>query len=179
MQIKILSLWIALFLFFKAPLAFSKNCFEELTLLRTTLSEADIEVNRDKLRFIERGLPYFYFGGSFDPADRTLYLDARLRVASLDMRSVLKGKYLYDKVMQHIGIDRIRFVQGIWADGDNLKAFRANIAKGLTPEESALATWSGRQASRYGFDRVAEVFYATGDDRVNPYVFVLFERSFK
>jgi hypothetical protein len=38
--------------------------------------------------------------------------------------------------------------------GDNLRVFKERLAEGDTPEEAAFKTWTGQQATRYGYTEV-------------------------
>lgn len=50
--------------------------------------------------------------------------------------------------------DEVAGVKGSWTFGSNLAEFNRLIAKGATPEEAALGTWTGRRAAAAGFTRV-------------------------
>jgi len=40
-----------------------------------------------------------------------------------------------------------------WIDGTNYEQYMSNIKVGVKPEEAAIRTWSGKQASMYGFNK--------------------------
>ncbi|QFU86365.1 DUF6531 domain-containing protein [Amycolatopsis sp. YIM 10] len=72
------------------------------------------------------------------------------------------GRQLFDAAMQHFG-DRVNAIEGNWVYGDNLAAFNRRTGEGgMSPEEAAAQTWTGRQAARHGFTNVGEV-NATGE----------------
>ncbi|HEU4835621.1 MAG TPA: polymorphic toxin-type HINT domain-containing protein [Pyrinomonadaceae bacterium] len=49
---------------------------------------------------------------------------------------------------------RVRGVRGLWYAQDNLASFNAQIRAGLTPEAAAFETFTGKMASRLGYNRV-------------------------
>ncbi|RZL02851.1 MAG: RHS repeat protein [Rubrivivax sp.] len=64
------------------------------------------------------------------------------------------------------GVD-IREIRGAWergTDSVNYTQYRAGLAQGLSPEQSALNTWTGRQVQQVGFSRVESVI-----DQTNVY----------
>ncbi|MGB8944145.1 MAG: RHS repeat-associated core domain-containing protein [Streptomyces sp.] len=67
--------------------------------------------------------------------------------------SPLRGRQMFDEVMGHFG-DRVQGVQGIWVYGDNLGGFNEAVRGGSSLVAAARDTWTGRQAARYGFNRV-------------------------
>jgi hypothetical protein len=48
-------------------------------------------------------------------------------------------------------------VLGQWFDGDNLAEYEKNRKQGLTPQQAAAQTWTGRQAARWGYTEVIVV----------------------
>ena len=54
---------------------------------------------------------------------------------------------------------RVFGIEGIWKYGDNLKAFNELTASqnNLDITSSALNTWTGRQAVKFGFNKVTRV----------------------
>lgn len=50
--------------------------------------------------------------------------------------------------------DKIGGVKGTWVYGDNLAEFNRLTALGMTPEEAALATWTGKRAAAAGYTKV-------------------------
>lgn len=90
-------------------------------------------------------------------AKGTLNISAFLALPEFGVRSHLKGPELYAEMIQHFGRDKILRIEGTWVEGTNHSQFFAALKRGFTPEQAALATWSGRQAQLYGFTRVEMV----------------------
>jgi hypothetical protein len=62
---------------------------------------------------------------------------------------------MFDKVMGHFG-DRVNAVHGNFID-DNRNTFNRLTANGFDHFSAAAGTWTGKQASRYGFTNVQAV----------------------
>ena len=90
-------------------------------------------------------------------------------------RGPINGYELFGTVMEFLG-DKVKIIKGIWIDGTNLdlfqrhveyyKAFLLKEQKKKEPSDkemqdiyksAAKATWTGRQAIRYGFSDVKSV----------------------
>lgn len=50
--------------------------------------------------------------------------------------------------------DKIGGIKGTWVYGDNLAEFNRLTGLGMTPEEAALATWTGERAAKAGYTKV-------------------------
>ncbi|WP_280471080.1 DUF2332 family protein, partial [Nocardia cyriacigeorgica] len=126
--------------------------------------------------------------GASDHADLTRLLEGisgevdssgvlSLRVVSSDRTP--SGAEMFDDLWQAIGQD-VRSISGAWkADAgqdSNLITFNAGIAGGLTPEEAALTTWTGKMAVRHGFGEV-EVLHLVGPPGNHSQVVVAFTPS--
>jgi hypothetical protein len=66
---------------------------------------------------------------------------------------LLKGSEQFKKILKHFR-GRFKGIRGSWSYGDNLNTFNRLIRKGLSPEEAALKTWTGQQASGAGYTKV-------------------------
>ena len=76
-----------------------------------------------------------------------------------DSRSqYLRGSELFETAMEYFK-GRVFGIEGIWKYGDNLKAFNELTANqnNLDITTSALNTWTGRQAVKFGFNKVTRV----------------------
>lgn len=69
-------------------------------------------------------------------------------------RSAVRGKVLFALVMRHFG-DPVTAVRGYWTGGANLLAFNRGIAAGLSDEQAAADTWTGKRATDFGFTAVS------------------------
>jgi hypothetical protein len=63
------------------------------------------------------------------------------------------GEEQFQKAVDHFS-KNIRGIFGYWIEGTNHSQFYEGLRKGLSLEEAALNTWTGRQAVRKGFKRV-------------------------
>ena len=45
-------------------------------------------------------------------------------------------------------------VEGMWSGGDNLASFNLNLAKGMSFNDAARNTFTGKMAEKYGFTNV-------------------------
>ncbi len=111
---------------------------------------------KDEVTFAVRVLEHSYTFNAEINAQGLLSVSAYLAYPQFNLRSHLSGSELYRQMMDHFGA-RVKAIQGHWAYGDNQAQFFAALAKGLTPEQAALNTWSGRQAAHYGFSKVESV----------------------
>jgi hypothetical protein len=88
-----------------------------------------------------------------------LHLDFRTRIPGGGQNSrvsALRGKEQFEAILDHY-TGRVRRIIGYWmAEGDNLETFNRLTAPpdGLPPQEAALLTWTGQQASRAGYSQV-------------------------
>ncbi|WP_328721872.1 RICIN domain-containing protein [Streptomyces sp. NBC_00247] len=100
-----------------------------------------------------------------------VYPSGRGVVAGLDEEGIMtlaieagadtpRGGEMFNAALAHFG-DAVKGVKGYWQDGgtliDNLDSFNAAVRGGATLEEAALATFTGKMASRAGFTRVEMV----------------------
>ena len=90
-------------------------------------------------------------------------------LASVDSKGILDtvvtagegtpgGSAMFEDAMNAVG-SNVRGIRGKWLSGsgelqDNLDSFNAGIQSGLTPEEAALHTFTGKMAARNGFTNV-------------------------
>ncbi len=86
--------------------------------------------------------------------DNTLIMAARLIDENLKIRSARRGSELYRQMIEHFGLRNIHEIVGLWQGGKNLDDFYKNLESGMSIENAALNTWSGRQAQKYGFSKV-------------------------
>ena len=88
-----------------------------------------------------------------------LHLDFRTRIPNGGMNSrvpALRGQEQFEAILDHFG-SRVKRVIGYWlAEGDNLETFNRLTAppERLPPQDAALLTWTGQQASKAGYSKV-------------------------
>lgn len=83
------------------------------------------------------------------------------RIKTRDEKGRAKGIYAKNEFASALKIFKagVHAVEGNWVDGelgssDNLAAFNALTKAGLSAEQAALGTWTGRQAAKAGFTKV-------------------------
>ncbi len=89
--------------------------------------------------------------------DGELLVEAYLVNPRRNLRAQKSGKELYQEMVEHIGLDNIPIIKGLWYGGTNLIQFTDGLSAGLVPTEAARATWSGRMAAKYGFSEVKNI----------------------
>lgn len=105
-----------------------------------------------------------------------LELNLYLADFSNKKHSGLFGPRLYREAVEHFGVENIKTIIGKWSEGTNFEQYRRWRSQGLPPEESALKTWSGRQASFYGFRRIQKIDDQLLDEFGHPIIYVEFVR---
>jgi hypothetical protein len=66
----------------------------------------------------------------------------------------LRGQDQFNKILDHFGRDNVDAIKGNWQYDTNLNGFNDGIAQGMTPEQAAANTWTGKQAAAAGFTNV-------------------------
>lgn len=135
--------------------AHGQNSCRDIFATELRIEYGEVERYADFENFGAQVLPSgaYSFQASLN-REGTLNISAFLAFPEFGVRSHLKGSELYAEMMHHFGRDRIQRIEGKWLDGSNHTQYFAGIARGLTPEQAAIATWSGQQAARYGYSRV-------------------------
>ena len=107
---------------------------------------------------IENGEKFFFRSEVQD--DGGLELDIATRDPVTKQTSHwLWAEELFDEMMHHFKETKtpIKYIAGNWYDGTNLKLLN-ELTRGGTPiEQAALNTWTGRQARRFGYNKVKVV----------------------
>lgn len=94
----------------------------------------------------------FHFLASL--TDGELLYSVRFVDAELNVRSVVRAATVFDRMIEHFGVQKIREIKEIWGSGTNLEMFYKNRENGMNEKEAILSTWSGRQAQKHGFTNV-------------------------
>lgn len=106
--------------------------------------------------------------------DGTVYFGITTRVEG--RRASWPGYQAFDQMVSHYG-SRIKAIAGDWTlHKDNFAEFKRNLDEGMTPEDAARNTWTGRNAKRYGFTKVT-ILEPTEFSNYFFKVRVLFERD--
>jgi hypothetical protein len=118
--------------------------------------------------FPQPGVDHSY-GSTFkieDPSNDHFYIEANLdsegiltftiatHFSEFGLRSSLQGHQLFNRMISYFGEHNINTIRGRWIDGTNHEQYLLHLDQGLTPEEAALGTWTGRMAAQYGFSIV-------------------------
>jgi hypothetical protein len=88
--------------------------------------------------------------------------------------SNVRGTEMFKRMMQHFG-NNVKAIQGSWYYGDNLAAVKKFTAAGLSLEEAATRTWTGKRAAEHGYTKV-KILEAKGAPGHYTEVKALFER---
>ncbi len=85
--------------------------------------------------------------------------DGVLEIAVERNDSTTRGYQMFDDVMSHFGAENIQKIEGKWVPAmpTNLNKFNQLIREGMTVEEAAAQTFTGRNAARYGFTKISKV----------------------
>lgn len=102
----------------------------------------------------EKDSPLFQFTGQLKEGE--LFLEVQTRSESGTRAPHLRARKLFDLMMRFFETQQqpVHAIHGNWDFGDNLMVFNERIQAGDTPSTAALATWTGQQALRHGFDHV-------------------------
>jgi hypothetical protein len=146
---------LTLFLKFSAPEAHAQmQCFELFNIYTTVQGEKEYIVKLGHKFSYEDKTYGFKFVAELEN-DGTLFLDTELVNNRLGIRSHMHGRDLYEQMIQHFGLQRITGIRALWSGGTNFSQFHGNLRNRMNVEDAALNTWSGRQAARYGFTKLA------------------------
>ncbi|MEI8019465.1 MAG: hypothetical protein WCH39_14770, partial [Schlesneria sp.] len=79
----------------------------------------------------------------------------KLAIYTKEANTTIRGGEVFDAIIGEFraGSGPVRGVRGLWYSGDNLATFNSLIRQGLTPEEAALQTFTGKMAQRSGYTR--------------------------
>jgi len=96
-------------------------------------------------------------------------------------RGAVRGREFFDAMMSHFG-ESIECIEGDWSDATrgfvaNLDEFNTQTAAGVSQENAARRTWTGRMAKRHGYDSIT-IEHALPKGAAGHYreVFVRFRR---
>lgn len=92
-------------------------------------------------------------GGNYHPKGELL-LNIRNRYPGGEAHGmVLRGKEEFSRILKHFD-GKFGPIRGVWIFGDNLAAFnRSYFREGMTLEQAAFSTWTGRMAKKSGYTR--------------------------
>ena len=106
--------------------------------------------------------PRYYVRGRIDPHSDYLLFRIITRILSTGERSAVSPEALFDAMMSHFGQQPGGLpaaIRGIWDHADpefvtNLDRFNAALAAGNDEATAARATFTGRMATKYGYNTV-------------------------
>lgn len=81
----------------------------------------------------------------------SLSFDVFLVNYKMGSRSAMRGAQLYQQAVDYFADKQINRVLCSWTYSDNSREYYLNKSNGMSSEEAALNTWSGRQAQLHGF----------------------------
>lgn len=145
-----------LFVFFTLSVSAQAQiqCFDLFNIYKTVRGEKEFIVKVGHKFSYEDKTYGFKFIAELEN-DGTLFLDTELVNTRLGIRSHMHGGDLYAQMMQHFGVQNITAIRDVWSGGTNFSQFHQNLRNRMSIEDAAFNTWSGRQAARYGFTRLA------------------------
>jgi hypothetical protein len=76
----------------------------------------------------------------------------RTRIQGGPRSALLRGHEQFQRVLAHFR-GSFRAIRGSWSYGDNLAEFNRLTGRGVSPQEAATQTWTGRQAGQAGYTR--------------------------
>ncbi len=122
----------------------SKASFQVLTAEKINLSQGNTFIVRDKHEEL------FEFQATLN--DRgVVSFSVFMAEPAIGIRSSLSGRLLFDEMISYFGLKNIRGIRGNWIEGTNYDHFFQARQNGASLTQAALSTWTGQQASRYGF----------------------------
>jgi hypothetical protein len=86
-----------------------------------------------------------------------------------------RGTWLFNETMRHFG-GAVTAIQGNWTYGDNLAAVNRLTAGGLSLDEAAKQTFTGKRAAEWGFAKVQILPQTQGSLGNHVKVYVVFQR---
>lgn len=107
--------------------------------------------------FLYQDLQYGFVFEAHLVSDGFLLIDAFLIDEERGIRSQQKGRYLFKRMIEHFGVDKVTGIRARWSGGTNFDAYHEALRAGLPPEKAAFETWTGRLAVEYGFSEVASI----------------------
>ncbi|MBK6997732.1 MAG: hypothetical protein IPH31_23660 [Lewinellaceae bacterium] len=107
--------------------------------------------------------------------DGKLSIDLRTTLEDGSKSTVVIGREQVERIFAHFN-GRFDALSANWQYGSNLKKFNELTAKGASPEQAALGTWTGFQATKHGYGRV-EITETNGQSGEYTVVKVLFRRG--
>ncbi len=146
-------IFITLFSFSASAFA-ERQCFELFNIYKTVKGEKEFIVKlRSRFAFFDKSND-LKFEAEIDK-NGVVSLDVELVDKDRGIRSHMHGGQLYAQMIQHFGLENIKAISGVWSGGTNFEQFYSNLRNQMSVEKAAFSTWSGRQAARYGFTKIA------------------------
>lgn len=98
-----------------------------------------------------------FYGGSEGGVMATLDKDGVLSLAIEKGPTTPSGGQMFGDAVNNFGTDNINAVAGKWvrAMPSNLNTFNDLVRSGMSPEEAAASTFTGKMAARFGFTDVS------------------------
>jgi len=148
-------LLVSLLLFFLGAnsLVLGSECEKQFLQLRAREQHYALSDSRYNNLFVEGRLE-----------GETLSLYIYTKTPSGERSPLIRGKEAFAKVMEHFGPE-VKRIKGNWTTStsekygsDNLKTLNELTSKGISIEDAAKETWTGKQAATFGFTQVKKTF---------------------
>lgn len=114
------------------------------------------ELTEDVFSYSDSVFGFSFFAMIY--GDGQVFISAELLNKELEVRSRFSGKQLFEEMINHFGKDNINVIEDLYhGHSINRDQYFTHRSNGLSPEESALNTWSGQRAREHGFTEVFDV----------------------
>ncbi len=123
---------------------------QQLSLETSDSSKVFIKKSENYISYIDADAPVFQAIGELQK-DGSLDLIFLLKDKENIHSKNLRGQEMFANIIEYFGPEKIKKINGFWIKGDNLNAFNTSLKNGLTFEEAAKQTWTGKQAAKYGY----------------------------
>lgn len=157
------------------------ECESYLKPTKVVYSEIEVDESIDERiswsQYDEETKDYFYFSGYIDINGDFSF--ATFLVNHFEnTRSSMQGRKYFRKAIRFFGKRNIETILAQWLENsDNHLQYHTALQQGMTPEQAAFSTWTGRQAKSIGFSRIESITFVEDPPR-SPKIFVRFKRDY-
>lgn len=172
--------WLYLALLLAAGLSHAADDFESMCAELLT-SPYEVMVGEESITgsddtFTFEDLQYGFVFEGYLASDGFLLIDAFLIDEERGIRSRQKGRHLFQRMIEHFGLNNIKGIRARWSSGVNFDAYMIGLKAGMSKEEAAFTTWTGGLAREYGFNKVGSVLKGKSPNGVVTHI-IEFVRS--
>lgn len=143
---------LSLFILFQSQIGFAQSKCTDIfeSPFQIQVAEAKFELT-PRVYHVWDINGWFYFKATLE--DRQVNIKAFLVNHEEGYRSTIRGTDAFAEMIEHFGKDNVDVIQGRWFpfSVSNYQSFKEAREKGLSMEEAAFSTWTGRQAAKHGY----------------------------